>query len=271
MKIATFFLLFPARSAITVFPQRTDGKHDYRVWNSQLIGYAGYKNKDGSILGDPASVEFTDVSVCILSSHYLGLNEIKSTYRWFINRSYAKDWLTCFIRQCMLLLKHEKNSYKYSLLSYASNSAGGVRVQEFAPGLIFCPWFSQRMVTIPITLIFHRNWFSKFPWSTRREYHSLIRNWKMIKIDIKIFGNFQLRMVRGNAIEMVRGTGGLIYGFWLRRSGIYRRTFQRLVHEHRNRFTRSLRREPLQSSWGNFAFWWVIKCVKLSLFFSRRQ
>eukprot|EP00070_Physeter_catodon_P028978 XP_028335872.1 nitric oxide synthase, brain [Physeter catodon] len=49
------------RSAITIFPQRTDGKHDFRVWNSQLIRYAGYKQPDGSILGDPASVEFTQI------------------------------------------------------------------------------------------------------------------------------------------------------------------------------------------------------------------
>lgn len=49
------------RSAITIFPQRTDGKHDFRVWNSQLIRYAGYKQPDGSILGDPANVAFTEV------------------------------------------------------------------------------------------------------------------------------------------------------------------------------------------------------------------
>lgn len=49
------------RSAITIFPQRTDGKHDYRVWNSQLIRYAGYKQPDGHILGDPANVEFTEI------------------------------------------------------------------------------------------------------------------------------------------------------------------------------------------------------------------
>lgn len=49
------------RSAITIFPQRTDGKHDFRVWNNQLIRYAGYKQPDGSILGDPASVELTEV------------------------------------------------------------------------------------------------------------------------------------------------------------------------------------------------------------------
>lgn len=50
------------RSAITIFPQRTDGKHDFRVWNSQLIRYAGYKQPDGSTLGDPANVQFTEVS-----------------------------------------------------------------------------------------------------------------------------------------------------------------------------------------------------------------
>ncbi|NP_001290142.1 nitric oxide synthase, inducible [Meleagris gallopavo] len=51
------------RSAITIFPQRTDGKHDFRVWNSQLIRYAGYQMPDGSIIGDPASVEFTKLCI----------------------------------------------------------------------------------------------------------------------------------------------------------------------------------------------------------------
>uniref|UniRef100_A0A8C1X7T8 Nitric oxide synthase n=1 Tax=Cyprinus carpio TaxID=7962 RepID=A0A8C1X7T8_CYPCA len=51
------------RSAITVFPQRTDGQHDFRVWNSQLIRYAGYKMTDGTIIGDPASVDFTEICI----------------------------------------------------------------------------------------------------------------------------------------------------------------------------------------------------------------
>ncbi|XP_071945535.1 nitric oxide synthase-like protein [Antedon mediterranea] len=51
------------RSAITVFPNRTDGKHDFRVWNPQLISYAGYRNPDGSVTGDPSTVEFT--ALCI--------------------------------------------------------------------------------------------------------------------------------------------------------------------------------------------------------------
>ncbi|ROL51390.1 Nitric oxide synthase, inducible [Anabarilius grahami] len=51
------------RSAITVFPQRTDGDHDFRVWNGQLIKYAGYQMEDGSVIGDPAGVEFTQVCI----------------------------------------------------------------------------------------------------------------------------------------------------------------------------------------------------------------
>ncbi|XP_075754273.1 nitric oxide synthase 1 isoform X1 [Pelodiscus sinensis] len=51
------------RSAITIFPQRTDGKHDFRVWNAQLIRYAGYKQPDGTILGDPANVELTEICI----------------------------------------------------------------------------------------------------------------------------------------------------------------------------------------------------------------
>uniref|UniRef100_A0A1A9WAM1 nitric-oxide synthase (NADPH) n=1 Tax=Glossina brevipalpis TaxID=37001 RepID=A0A1A9WAM1_9MUSC len=49
------------RSAITIFPQRTDARHDYRIWNSQLVSYAGYKQNDGKIIGDPLNVEFTEV------------------------------------------------------------------------------------------------------------------------------------------------------------------------------------------------------------------
>ncbi|XP_032898999.1 nitric oxide synthase, brain isoform X1 [Amblyraja radiata] len=49
------------RSAITIFPQRTDEKHDFRIWNNQFIKYAGYRQPDGSIVGDPASVDLTEV------------------------------------------------------------------------------------------------------------------------------------------------------------------------------------------------------------------
>jgi len=55
------YLISHSRSAITIFPQRTDGKHDYRIWNPQLLSYAGYRNPDGTIQGDPANVEITEV------------------------------------------------------------------------------------------------------------------------------------------------------------------------------------------------------------------
>ncbi|XP_039248117.2 nitric oxide synthase 1-like isoform X2 [Styela clava] len=51
------------RSCITFFPQRTDYKKDFRVWSSQYIRYAGYGQPDGSIIGDPANVEFTEVCI----------------------------------------------------------------------------------------------------------------------------------------------------------------------------------------------------------------
>ncbi|TSK49640.1 Nitric oxide synthase, inducible [Bagarius yarrelli] len=51
------------RSAITIFPQRTDGEHDFRVWNGQLFKYAGYQMEDGKIIGDPVNVELTEICV----------------------------------------------------------------------------------------------------------------------------------------------------------------------------------------------------------------
>uniref|UniRef100_A0A670Z6M0 Nitric oxide synthase, inducible n=1 Tax=Pseudonaja textilis TaxID=8673 RepID=A0A670Z6M0_PSETE len=50
-------------STITVFPHRTDGKHDFRIWNNQLIQYAGYQMPDGTIVGDPANVVFTQLCI----------------------------------------------------------------------------------------------------------------------------------------------------------------------------------------------------------------
>ncbi|CAG5122629.1 unnamed protein product, partial [Candidula unifasciata] len=53
------------RSAITIFPHRKEGRRDFRVWNSQLVRYAGYKTDDGTVVGDPANVEFTEQCVKI--------------------------------------------------------------------------------------------------------------------------------------------------------------------------------------------------------------
>jgi nitric oxide synthase oxygenase domain/subunit len=51
------------RSALTVFPQRTGKRDDFRIWSAQYFRYAGYKIDDQTILGDPANVEFTEVRV----------------------------------------------------------------------------------------------------------------------------------------------------------------------------------------------------------------
>ncbi|EFM12485.1 Nitric-oxide synthase [Paenibacillus curdlanolyticus YK9] len=51
------------RPAITVFPQlQADKPEDaLRIWNHQLIRYAGYEHEDGSITGDPHSASFTRI------------------------------------------------------------------------------------------------------------------------------------------------------------------------------------------------------------------
>jgi nitric-oxide synthase len=48
------------RAVITVF--KPDGR---RVWSPQYFRYAGYRQSDGSILGDPANVELTDVALSL--------------------------------------------------------------------------------------------------------------------------------------------------------------------------------------------------------------
>ncbi|XP_034776546.2 nitric oxide synthase 3-like [Acipenser ruthenus] len=51
------------RSAITVFPQRSEGLMDFRIWSPQLIRYAGYSQPDGSVIGDPSNVELTELCI----------------------------------------------------------------------------------------------------------------------------------------------------------------------------------------------------------------
>jgi nitric-oxide synthase len=44
---------------VTVFPARTLGGDQIRLWNSQLIRYAGYHRPDGSVVGDPVNADLT--------------------------------------------------------------------------------------------------------------------------------------------------------------------------------------------------------------------
>lgn len=48
------------RSLITVFAPQTPDSPGIRIWNPQLIRYAGYRQPDGSILGDPQHVALTE-------------------------------------------------------------------------------------------------------------------------------------------------------------------------------------------------------------------
>ncbi|KAL9630487.1 MAG: hypothetical protein Q9204_004698, partial [Flavoplaca sp. TL-2023a] len=43
-----------------VFPPRAPGKRGPMIWNHQIMAFAGYREDDGSILGDPGNVELTD-------------------------------------------------------------------------------------------------------------------------------------------------------------------------------------------------------------------
>lgn len=48
------------RSTITVFKPLQEGR-SIRIWNHQLIRYAGYRQPDGRTIGDPSEAEFTEV------------------------------------------------------------------------------------------------------------------------------------------------------------------------------------------------------------------
>ena len=48
------------RPTITVFAPGTPGRPGPRIWNEQLIRYAGYRRADGTVVGDPRSADLTD-------------------------------------------------------------------------------------------------------------------------------------------------------------------------------------------------------------------
>lgn len=53
------------RPALTLFrPQGADGRGP-RVWSPQLFRYAGYRQPDGTVLGDPANLGLTDVALAL--------------------------------------------------------------------------------------------------------------------------------------------------------------------------------------------------------------
>lgn len=53
------------RPVITVFAPETPDSPGVRIWNDQLIRYAGHRRPDGTITGDPANVEATERAVAL--------------------------------------------------------------------------------------------------------------------------------------------------------------------------------------------------------------
>ncbi len=45
---------------ISIFAPESSSGPKVRIWNRQLIGYAGYRQPDGSIVGDPLNTDFTE-------------------------------------------------------------------------------------------------------------------------------------------------------------------------------------------------------------------
>ncbi|WP_237167721.1 nitric oxide synthase oxygenase [Paenibacillus yonginensis] len=50
------------KPTITIFRQALEGR-EIRIWNHQLIRYAGYETEEDGIVGDPASLELTDAAL----------------------------------------------------------------------------------------------------------------------------------------------------------------------------------------------------------------
>jgi len=53
------------RPLITVFRESPSNERSFRIWNHQLIRYAGYRAADGSVLGDPAQLDFTEQAITL--------------------------------------------------------------------------------------------------------------------------------------------------------------------------------------------------------------
>lgn len=53
------------RPMISVFAPNAPGSPGPRIWNEQLIRYAGYRQSDGTVLGDPRYADFTDLACAL--------------------------------------------------------------------------------------------------------------------------------------------------------------------------------------------------------------
>ncbi len=49
------------RPTISIFAPQKPGEEGIRLWNTQFIRYAGYRQSDGTVIGDPEQVELTEI------------------------------------------------------------------------------------------------------------------------------------------------------------------------------------------------------------------
>lgn len=53
------------RPMITLFAPRQPGTPGIRIWNHQLVRYAGYRKEDGTVIGDPLNAELTEQAMAL--------------------------------------------------------------------------------------------------------------------------------------------------------------------------------------------------------------
>ncbi|GAA0736055.1 nitric oxide synthase oxygenase [Dactylosporangium roseum] len=51
------------RLVLTAFPQRAPGTTGWRIWNSHLVRYAGYRTSGGAVMGDPDTADLTQFAL----------------------------------------------------------------------------------------------------------------------------------------------------------------------------------------------------------------
>ncbi len=49
------------RPTIGVFPQKTNPEREFRIWNAELLNYAGYKINETEWIGDAQNIELTQI------------------------------------------------------------------------------------------------------------------------------------------------------------------------------------------------------------------
>jgi nitric oxide synthase oxygenase domain/subunit len=53
------------RPTVTVFAASTPEREGPLIWNDQLIRYAGYRRRDGTVVGDPRQADFTEATMAL--------------------------------------------------------------------------------------------------------------------------------------------------------------------------------------------------------------